>query len=749
MSLQRTKSLHKNKRHTQYGPSQIPISTSLDPPTSLPSNNDSIPTSLPPSVPLSTPSSTVPAVVPPSLPSSSPSSEPITISDYQVSDSHNSKSQTPGSLVYDVVNVDSPSSSPPSSPSPSPSPSPIQSPPSGLRRSGRTRTQNSPLNIQNTSSKTYGLTAAVKSLIDFTSGLLDCYDDAFSFHAAFQGYNTTPPSNHLAKTTANLQTVFAASKSKSDPDTFTWDEVMQLPDKDLWLEAAKKEISELVDKRQTWIIVPKDEAASSKPLPTTWVFRLKRKPDGTPKKRKARLCVRGDLQEGLSDVFAPVCEFSTVRLFIDLIILLKWYSAAIDFANAFCQTHYPDLLDPVYLHPPRGFYHDVRGTSFLKLTKSMYGLRDAPRLWFENLFKYLLSPELGFTQSSHDKCLLFRSDMIVIVYVDDMGVAAEREELIDDLIKHLQGKGLDLQREGTFEDYLGMRFTKMPNGSIHMTQSGLIKKIITATGMDSCNPNKVPSLKTCLAKDPDGEPMNDEFNYRSVVGMLLYLSGNTRPDITFAVSQVARFTHAPKKSHATALKMIVRYLAGTHDKGIIVPPFSGDLVLKCYVDADFAGLFKVDPSEDSTSAKSRTGFIIFLGPCPLIWKSYLQTEVSLSTLEAEYSALSASLRATIPLIHICRQVIKVLKVPSNFKTIFHCACIVFEDNNGALTLAANQRITSRTKYFNVKWHFFWQHVKDGTIAIEKISTTDQLADYLTKGLTREILERIRRMVQGW
>ena len=74
---------------------------------------------------------------------------------------------------------------------------------------------------------------------------------------------------------------------------------------------------------------------------------------------------------------------------------------------------------------------------------------------------------------------------------------------------------------------------------------------------------------------------------------------------------------------------------------------------------------------------------------------------------------------------------------------------MFEDNNGALTLAANQRITSRTKYFLVKWHFFWQHVKDGTIVIEKISTADQLADYLTKGLTREVLEPIRKVVQGW
>ena len=133
-----------------------------------------------------------------------------------------------------------------------------------------------------------------------------------------------------------------------------------------------------------------------------------------------------------------------------------------------------------------------------------------------------------------------------------MGVAAEKDELINDLIKFLRSKGLDLEREGSFQDYLGIWFTHLPNGSVHMTQSGLIKKIITATGMENCNPNKTPAVKACLGKDINGDNMTSNFNYRSVVGMLIYLSGNTRPDITFAVSQVARFTHAPKQSHATA-----------------------------------------------------------------------------------------------------------------------------------------------------------------------------------------------------
>ena len=98
---------------------------------------------------------------------------------------------------------------------------------------------------------------------------------------------------------------YASKKSKSDPDTMTWEEVMSSPEKKKWKQASDKEIHELVDKRNTWTIVPISEAKGHKILPTTWVFRLKRFPDGTPKKMKARLVVRGDLQEGISDVYNP------------------------------------------------------------------------------------------------------------------------------------------------------------------------------------------------------------------------------------------------------------------------------------------------------------------------------------------------------------------------------------------------------------------------------------------------------------
>jgi hypothetical protein len=264
--------------------------------------------------------------------------------------------------------------------------------------------------------------------------------------------------------------------------------------------------------------------------------------------------------------------------------------------------------------------------------------------------------------------------------------------------------------------------------------------------MKMSNSNWTPAGQAALGIDPDGPPMQESWSYRSVVGMLLYLSTNTRPDIAFAVSQVARFSHNPKKSHASAIKTIVRYLQRTYDKGMIVKP-TGDLTLDCYVDADFAGLHRRDPDSSPSSAKSRTGYIITLGGCPILWKSHLQSEISLSTLEAEYSALSSAMRTLLPLRAMLIELINGLQLPDTLTSTVKCR--VFEDNNGALLLATNQRITNRTKYFQVKWHFFWAHVRDGTIAIIKVDTQEQWADMLTKGLNRESFERVRRLVQGW
>ena len=136
-----------------------------------------------------------------------------------------------------------------------------------------------------------------------------------------------------------------------------------------------------------------------------------------------------------------------------------------------------------------------------------------------------------------------------------------------------------------------------------MTQPGLIKKVIEATGMELSSTNKTPTSQTALGSDPEGSPIKETWKYSSVVGMLFYLSMNTRPDIAFAVSQVAQFNSNPKQSHTSAVKMIIRYLLATSDVGIIFTPTS-DFKVDFYVDADFAGLHGREPQDLSASTCS-------------------------------------------------------------------------------------------------------------------------------------------------
>lgn len=329
------------------------------------------------------------------------------------------------------------------------------------------------------------------------------------------------------------------------------------------------------------------------------------------------------------------------------------------------------------------------------------------------------------------------------MYVDDCGIGAKDPDEIDQLVTDLRNLGFDLTREGDFTEFLGIKLTNNTDGTITLTQQGLIDKIVKAVHLETSNSVCTPTSGP-LGSDPDGDKMLDTWNYRSVVGMLLYLSTNTRVDIAFAVSQVARFSHAPKQSHATAVKRIVKYLRATKDQGMILRR-SNRLKLELYVDADFCGLYKIEPDSNPTAVKSRTGFIVMLAGFPVIWKSQLQTSIACSTLEAEYVALSTALRVLLPLKRLLVECAHHLDLPDDIRGTIIAS--VFEDNQGAYYLATNHRITNRTRYFLNKYHWFWEYASEFDIC--DIDTDNQLADYLTKHLPCDKFEKNRFGVQGW
>ena len=113
---------------------------------------------------------------------------------------------------------------------------------------------------------------------------------------------------------------------------------------------------------------------------------------------------------------------------------------------------------------------------------------------------------------------------MIVLYVDDLGITYSNKQDLDKLYQDLTELGLEFTCEGTFTDFLGIKFVKdQGTNTVTLTQKGLIQKIIKATGLQNCNPNNTPALQACLRIDPDGEPMDEFWNYRSIVGMLLYL----------------------------------------------------------------------------------------------------------------------------------------------------------------------------------------------------------------------------------
>eukprot|EP00804_Cyclotella_cryptica_P021898 CCRYP_000848-RA/>CCRYP_000848-RA protein AED:0.35 eAED:0.26 QI:0/0/0/1/1/1/3/0/651 len=167
--------------------------------------------------------------------------------------------------------------------------------------------------------------------------------------------------------------------------------------------------------------------------------------------------------------------------------------------------------------------------------------------------------------------------------------------------------GICIRREGTAEGFLGVDIVRSPSSTspqITLLQTGLTKRIIEAVGLCSSlsTPINTPAETSPLPKDVDGQPASGSFNYAAVVGMLLYLSGHSRPDIAFAVHQCARYTFKPSRRHELALIRIGRYLKGTMDKGLIMTP-SPEPRIDCYPDADFAGLYG---HEDATGPSLRS-----------------------------------------------------------------------------------------------------------------------------------------------
>ncbi|CAJ1954060.1 unnamed protein product [Cylindrotheca closterium] len=398
----------------------------------------------------------------------------------------------------------------------------------------------------------------------------------------------------------------------TDLDTMTFSEAMRAHDKNKFVKAMYKELGDHI-RRKHWKVVPIGSIPTHKrAIPMVWAMKQKKNPLGEIIKWKARLCSGGHRSIENVDywnTYAPVVSWSTVH----------------------------------------------RSINVYKLLQNLYGFKDAGRTWSQFLHKGLI--DRGWKQSSIDSCLYTKQNIILVLYVDDACLLSPDKNLINREIKSLQEQ-YNLTDNGELQDYLGTRFTKLPDGSILLEQPQMINRILEMVGLDVSDSSRVkthdcPALSTnILDKDPDGTPHGYDWNYRSVVGSLSYVQAMIRPDITMAIQQCARFCNDPKESHAMAVKRICRYLYKTRHMGLHFKP-DKTKGLECFVDADWAGSWQDQTSTDPLSSQSGTGYI-YAG-CPIVWASKLQTLVALSTTEAEYIALSSSLREVIALMNLINE----------------------------------------------------------------------------------------------
>ncbi|KAM1723464.1 hypothetical protein COP2_022338 [Malus domestica] len=469
----------------------------------------------------------------------------------------------------------------------------------------------------------------------------------------------------------------------------------------------------------TWSLVP--YSLSMNVIGCKWVFKVKRKADGSIERHKAQLVAKGfNQQEGLDydETFSPVVKPATIRTILSLAVSFGWTLQQLDVRNAFLNGI---LQEEVYKKQPPGFFDPSCPKYVCKLHKALYGLKQAPRAWFQRLTSFLLTQ--GFFHSHSDASLFIRhgsqSSIFVLIYVDDIIITGHNATEISSFIDVLCSK-FDSRRMGDLSFFLGLEINRTST-TISLCQTQYALDLLKKFHMESCKPSPTPLSSSTRLSSLDGDPLTNLSTYQSIVGGLQYLT-LSRPDIAYAVNQVCQFMHAPRTTHLQSAKRILRYVKGTLSHGLLFHK-ARHFNLYGFSDSDWAG--------SVGDRRSTTGACIFLGPNLLTWtakKQWIakkQSIVSRSSTEAEYCALATTAAEIRWFCYLFRELGIALRVPP---------CI-FVDNMSALHIAANPIFNARTRHIEIDYHFVRELLNFGVLRTHYVPSAHQLAD--TKGLTRE------------
>jgi hypothetical protein len=593
-----------------------------------------------------------------------------------------------------------PAPTPPRTPSPPPDPLPAPTPPLALRREPR---------VRRPPGEWWRIRTPAPVVSDSSEDELDVMDQDQDFE----------------------EVQFVGLASGADPNNYS--QAMKCPDAKQWKEAMEEEY--LMHLRNgTWEIVKLPPGKRA--IGSGWVYRVKRMGDGSIEWYKGRIVAKGFSQLfGLdfTEVFAPTARQSSIRLILAISAIEDLHLRTVDISHAFING---ELEEEIYMKQPEGFQE--HGPDYVcKLNRSLYGLKQASRVWNKKLHGTLIS--MGFKRLESDRSiyLYVRGDVRIImpVVVDDMTLASKSPEALDNFVKELS-QHYELRDLGTTSYFLGIEITRdRPNHTVSLCQHQYILNMLDRFKLSDCNPVSTPMdpglcLDASMGASTDEEiAFMRQVPYLSAVGALMYLAITTRPDITNAVSILARFNSNPGPTHWKAVKHLFRYLKGTIDLKLTYKPDpNSNELFTTFSDADHGG------SKDS--GRSTGGYLVKFGTGAVSWSSKLQPIVALSTTEAEYIAAVEAGKEIMWMRNILKEFGYKISEPSVLKM----------DNQSAISVAKNPEHHGRMKHLDLRTYWLRDAVESGSIIPKYIPTADMPADLLTKPVPRPKVEICRRLM---
>ena len=498
-------------------------------------------------------------------------------------------------------------------------------------------------------------------------------------------------------------------------------EAKRRPDWPLWEQAIREELDTLRT-AGTWRLEQAPPGANV--IGSKWVFKAKKDASGKVVRYKARLVAQGFSQvEGVDyfDTYAPVARLPSSRAIIAMANRLDLELHQVDIKGAYLNSELT-ADEVLYMRHPPGYREDNSGR-VLRLLKSLYGLKQAGRRWYQKFTQILSS--LGFAQCKVDQAVFFkhtkspRTLIVIAVHVDDCTIAASSTSAVEALKVGLR-KHVEVTDLGELHWMLGIEVRRdRAGGTVHLSQRSYIDSILRRFGFDDAKPISTPfdtQVRLTLEQAPvdaaEFAVMRD-VPYREAVGALNWAALATRPDIAFAVATVARFSANPGMAHWHVVKRIFRYLVGTRDLWLTYGESRRTLV--GYADADGS------MTEDRQAI---TGYAFLIDGGAISWSSKKQEIVSLSTTESEYVAATHGMKEALWLRNLLAEVFEPLTD----------ATTLFSDNQSAIALTRDHQFHARTKHIDVRYHFIRWVVENGALRLVYCPTADMVADVLTKAL---------------